>query len=236
MSKLKQKILIIEDEKTIGNFIRTILLANGYEVIFAQNGTSAYPLLHSHCPDLLILDLGLPDMDGMDIIANIRSWSQIPIIVVSARMRERDKVLALDAGADDYVTKPFGTSELLARIRTALRHAENHKENQGRPPTGILQMKDLVVDYDKRQVFLEGENVNLTQNEYRIVALLGRHAGKVLTYDTILQELWGKSARGDNQILRVNMANIRRKIEKNSAAPEYIFTEMGVGYRMTDQS
>ena len=234
MSDAKRKILIIEDEKTIGNFMRTILTVNAYEVILAESGSSAYSLLHSHLPDLIILDLGLPDIDGMDIIANIRTWSQVPIIVVSARMRERDKVFALDAGADDHITKPFGTSELLARMRTALRHAENRKGN-GDIQAGVLQIRDLSINYDKRQVFLANEKINLTQNEYRIVALLGQCAGKVLTYDSILQELWGKSARGDNQILRVNMANIRRKIEQNSAAPEYIFTEIGVGYRMADE-
>ena len=231
----KEKVLVVEDDTNIGNFIRTILLANGYEVVSAQNATTAFTMMHSHCPDLIVLDLGLPDMDGMDVIAAVRQWTLLPIIVVSARMRERDKVMALDAGADDYVTKPFGTSELLARIRTALRHAKNRTQNEHITQTGVFEVGDLTIDYDKRQVFIGGKNTNLTQSEYKIVSMLGKYAGKVLTYDSILQELWGRSAKGSNQILRVNMANIRRKIEHNPAQPKYIFTEIGVGYRMADE-
>ena len=191
-------------------------------------------MLSSHCPDLVILDLGLPDADGLDIIRQARSWSQLPIIVVSARMHERDKVEALDAGADDYITKPFSTGELLARIRTAMRHTRMQADNQSVAQSGIYRAGGLAIDYNKRLVTLDGEKVHLTQNEYKIVSLLGIHAGKVLTYDYILKSLWGPGASETNQILRVHMANIRRKIEKNPAEPEYIFTEVGVGYRIVE--
>jgi two-component system KDP operon response regulator KdpE len=154
--------------------------------------------------------------------------------VVSARTHERDKVEALEAGADDYITKPFGTSELIARIRTAIRHTHTSGTNSSIGETGKFKAGGLVIDYDKRHVYIDGEDVHLTQNEYKLVALLGKYAGKVLTYDFIIKELWGPSAGKDNQILRVNMANIRRKIEKNPAAPAYIFTEVGVGYRMIE--
>lgn len=230
---IRQKVLIVEDEHSIRNFISTILTANGFDVITAHNGQEAYSLLTSHCPDAVILDLGLPDMDGMKIIKAVREWSKLPIVVVSARTHERDKVEALDAGADDYITKPFGTSELLARIRTAIRHTRT-SDSGSISETGILKAGGMKIDYDKHHVFIDGNDVHLTQNEYKIVALLGRYAGKVLTYDYIIKELWGPAAGGDNQILRVNMANIRRKIEKNPAAPEYIFTEVGVGYRMIE--
>ena len=218
---IRDKILIIEDEPTIANFMRAILEARDYEVMIVQSGAMASTLIASHCPDLIILDLGLPDMDGMQLLKAVRQWSKVPVVVVSARSHERDKVAALDAGADDYLTKPFGTEELLARIRTALRHT--------RTLTG-----DLLIDYDKHRVYVAGVDAKLTQNEYKLVALLGLHAGKVLTYDYLIKELWGPSARSDNQILRVNMANIRRKIEKNPAQPEYIFTETGIGYRMVE--
>ena len=228
-----QKVLIVEDDPGISRFLSTILSANQFDVITAKTGQEAWSLLTSHCPDLLLLDLGLPDMDGMKLITDVRGWSQMPIVVISARSHESDKVRALDAGADDYLTKPFGTSELLARIRTAIRHTGANIQGVSRK-SGQLTVGGMVIDYDKRRVFVDGEDVRLTQNEYKIVALLGRHAGKVMTYDSIIRELWGPSAGGNNQILRVNMANIRRKIEKNPGTPEYIFTEVGVGYRMLD--
>ncbi|MDD3164891.1 MAG: response regulator transcription factor [Oscillospiraceae bacterium] len=231
---LKDTILICEDERSISNFISTVLTTNGYEVLVTETGASAYTLITSRCPDLVLLDLGLPDMDGLDIIRAVREWSQMPIIVVSARMREKDKVEALDLGADDYIAKPFGTSELLARIRTALRHTRTRAENASIAQSGVFQTGELRIDYDKRLVFLRDEDVHLTQSEYKIVAMLGKSAGKVLTYDAILRELWGPGATRNNQILRVNMANIRRKIEENPAEPSYIFTEIGVGYRMAD--
>ena len=232
--EVKDKILIIEDEKNITRFIRTILINNGYDVVTASTGAEAYTMLSSHCPDLVLLDLGLPDMDGMKIIEDVRQWTQVPIIVVSARTFDRDKVSALDKGADDYITKPFSTPELLARIRVALRHRRTAQNGIDQTMTGQFVTGGLTVDYDKHQVLVNGFNAQLTNNEIRIVALLSRYAGRVLTYDTILNELWGPQSKGGNQILRVNMANIRRKIEKNPAHPEYIFTEVGVGYRMAD--
>lgn len=230
----KQKILIVEDDHSISNFLRTVLTANGFDAITAKNGHEAYSMLNSHRPELVLLDLGLPDIDGMQFIHDIRKWSQLPVIVVSARTHEHDKVSALDAGADDYLTKPFGTSELLARIRTAMRHIRTADPNSSIRSSGVIRAGDLTIDYDKRHAYVDGEDARLTQNEFKIVALLGRFAGKVLTYDYIIKEIWGPSASGDNQILRVNMANIRRKIEKNPAAPQYIFTEVGVGYRMLE--
>jgi len=229
----KQKILIVEDEQSIINFVTAVLNANGYDVILAKTGAQAQTMVTSHCPDLVLLDLGLPDMDGIEIIKFIRSWTNLPIIVVSARTQERDKVNALDLGADDYITKPFGTSELLARIRTAMRHTHS-KGNGNMNESSVFKTGGLVIDYERRKVTVDENSVHLTQNEYKIVSLLSRHAGKVLTHDYIIKEIWGPGLKGDNQILRVNMANIRRKLEKNPAVPEYILTEVGVGYRMSE--
>lgn len=228
---IRDKILIVEDERSISGFIKTVLVNNGYEVVLAHSGTEAFSMVSSHCPDLVVLDLGLPDIDGMDIIEAIREWTQLPIIVVSARTLEKDKVEALDKGADDYITKPFSAAELLARVRVAIRHTRASAIMSG---SQKYVSGDLTVDYDKHMVTIKGENCHLTQNEFKIVALLSRCGGKVLTYDFIMKELWGPQSRGNNQILRVNMANIRRKIEKNPANPKYIFTEVGVGYRMVE--
>lgn len=232
--KIREKILIVEDEKAISHFISSILNTHGYETLLALNGSEAFSMISSCCPDLIILDLGLPDMDGMEILEELRSWSSLPVVVVSARSHERDKVKALDLGADDYLTKPFGTDELLARVRTAIRHTRTVSGNSEVARTGTYTVDKLTIDYNKHQVLVDGVNAHLTLNEFRIVALLGKYAGKVLTYDFIIRELWGPRAGNDNQILRVNMANIRRKIEKNPAEPEYIFTEIGVGYRMVE--
>lgn len=231
---VKSKVLVVEDEKSISNFITTILTANNYDVITARTGQEAYSLITSCCPDVVILDLGLPDMDGIEVLKAVREWSIMPVIVVSARTGEKDKVEALDLGADDYITKPFGTAELLARIRMALRHTRAAGVNKGVAQNGKFTSGDFVIDYDKYRVYINGEDASLTQNEFKIVSLLGKYAGKVLTYDFIIKEIWGPNANGDNQILRVNMANIRRKIEKNPAEPKYIFTEVGVGYRMVE--
>ena len=211
--KIRDKVLIVEDEQNIKNFMSTILAANGFDTLMAGSAKEALSMISSHCPDLIILDLGLPDMDGMEVLKQVRAWSSVPVIVVSARTHEGDKVAALDLGADDYIEKPFGTSEL---------------------QSGKYTVRDLTIDYDKHHVLMRGEDVHLTLNEFKIVALLGKYAGKVLTYDFLIREIWGPKAKADNQILRVNMANIRRKIEKNPAAPEYIFTEIGVGYRMLE--
>jgi two-component system KDP operon response regulator KdpE len=230
----KDKILVIEDEAGIRSLIAAVLTANDYDPILSVSGADGMSMLTSHCPDLLLLDLGLPDMDGMEIIRSVREWSTLPIVVLSARNHERDKVAALDAGADDYLTKPFGAAELLARIRTAIRHTRTQLPSSMIASSGKFCTGELVIDYDKHCVFLRGENARLTQGEYRIVALLGKYAGRVLTYDFMIRELWGPKAKSDNQILRVNMANIRRKIEDNPADPRYIVTEMGVGYRMIE--
>ncbi len=225
----KTTILLIEDEKTICQFITTSLEGANYRVVSANTGTEGLSLAASLCPDVILLDLGLPDMDGMDIIARIRSWSMIPIIVISARSKEQEKVKALDLGADDYITKPFGNSELMARIRTSLRHTGNK--------AGITQLYkagDLVINYEKHAVTIKGEEVHLTQIEFKLLSLLSKNSGKVLTYSYIMEHIWGPYIDSNNQILRVNMANIRRKIEKNPAQPQYIFTEIGVGYRMIE--
>lgn len=227
----KIKVMIIEDEDAISNFIATTLKANAYAPLLAKTANQALSMIPSHCPDLILLDLGLPDMDGIEILKKIRGWSSTPVIVVSARGEESDKVEALDLGADDYISKPFGTSELLARIRTALRHSAKNSSGQS---STVFSTKGLTIDFDKRRITVEGKDVHLTQIEFKIVSLLAKSAGRVLTYDYIITELWGPYAVKDNQILRVNMANIRRKLEKNPASPEYIFTEVGVGYRMAD--
>ena len=231
---IREKILVVEDEKSIAHFISSVLSANGYEAMQARSGSEALSMISSHCPDLIILDLGLPDMDGLEILRQLRSWSSLPVVVVSARSHEKDKVTALDLGADDYLTKPFGTDELLARVRTAIRHTRTASGNDEIAQKGTYTVGELTIDYNKHQVLKNGRNVRLTLSEFRIVALLGKYAGKVLTYDFIMKELWGPRAGGDNQILRVNLANIRRKIEKNPAEPEYLFTEVGVGYRLAE--
>lgn len=224
-------ILVVEDDDRIRSFIETVLTSNGYNVLETANARTALAMAASHNPDLLLLDLGLPDMDGQQIIRSIREWSRMPIVVVSARSQERDKVTALDNGADDYVTKPFGMAELLARIRAALRNGAMRAGGASQL-SSVFQAHGLTVDTEKRLVKVDDTPIHLTQIEYKIVALLSRHAGKVLTYDVILKEVWGPYASCDTQLLRVNMANIRRKLEKDPSMPEYITTEIGVGYRM----
>ena len=220
MTEIKFNVLIAEDEENIGNFISAILKTNGYKPIIATTGNQAIQCAESYCPDVILLDLGLPDMDGIDVISEIRKWAVTPIIVISARNRESEKVKALDAGADDYITKPFGNQELLARIRTALRHR--------RQPMGAETKTPM---YHAGQL---EEEIRLTQIEYKLVSLLAENAGKVITYESIIKDIWGPHADTNNRILRVNMANIRRKIEKNPAVPKYVFTEVGVGYRILE--
>ena len=231
---VRGRVLIIEDDRAICNFMRRVLEANGYEALAAATGREGLSMLTSHCPDVVILDLGLPDMEGMQVLTELRKWSLMPVVVVSARTDEREKVRMLDAGADDYITKPFGTSELLARIRTAIRHTRMAGSNPNVARENKFRAMGLVIDYDKYRVFIDDRDAGLTQNEFKLVALLGRYAGRVLTYDYLIREIWGPNKAYDNQILRVNMANIRRKIEKNPAEPQYIFTEVGVGYRMIE--
>ena len=231
MKDHRELILIIEDEKNIADFVETVLNSRNYKVIKAYTGNEALSAITSHCPDVILLDLGLPDMDGLDIIKQVREWAETPIVVISARTQEKEKVAALDLGADDYITKPFGTDELMARIRTALRHHDKVKAGNS---SEKYQVEGLEIDFGKRLVMLEGQSIHLTQIEYKLITLLAKNAGKVLTYDHIMKEIWGPYAGDDNQILRVNMANIRRKLEKNPAEPKYIFTEVGVGYRMQE--
>jgi len=231
--KHKLLILLVEDEAGISNFISTVLTSNDYNVIQAEKGKDAIALAASHSPDLILLDLGLPDMDGTQVLEKIRSWSNIPIIVVSARGHEREKVEALDLGADDYITKPFGISELLARIRTEVRHSQN-LQDENHAADGKVIVGGLDIDYDKRIVKVDNKEVHLTPIEYKIIVLLSKNIGKVLTHDYIIKEIWGPFIN-ENQTLRVNMANIRRKIEANPAEPKYIVTEVGVGYRMMDE-
>lgn len=231
---IKEKILVVEDEKSISGLICAILKNNNYDVIPCGTATEANALASSHCPDLMILDLGLPDYDGIKLLEMIRAWSNVPVIVVSARFSERDKLEAFEHGADDYVTKPFSSAELLARVRVALKHSHAASGGEEILSTGKYSVGDLVIDYDKHLVTVKGEDVHLTVNEFRIVAFLGQYAGKVLTYDAILKKIWGPASGTDNQILRVNMANIRRKIEENPAQPKYIATVVGVGYRLID--
>jgi len=231
---MKKRILIVEEETTISNFISVILSSNGYTPVIARTGKEALSIITSHLPDVILLDLGLPDIDGLEILKSVREWSAVPVIIVSARGQETDKVEALDLGADDYITKPFGTEELLARIRTALRHSM-HTADVGTKEGGIFKMKDLAINFDKMLVTVGDKEVHLTQIEFKIVTLLSKYAGKVLTYDFLMKNIWGPYASKNNRILRVNMANIRRKIEENPAEPKYIFTEVGVGYRMADE-
>ena len=229
----KLSILVIEDEKSICDFITKTLNAQNYKTTSAHTGKDGLAILTSALPDLVLLYLGLPDMDGLDIIQQTRRWSSLPIIVISARTQEREKVAALDAGADDYITKPFGTDELLARIRTAIRHSNKimtDSMNNNRP----YSAKGLTVDFDKRLVTVDGNEIHLTRVEYKIVSMLAKNSGKVITYSSLIDQVWGPYADDNNRILRVNMANIRRKLEKNPGEPVYIFTELGIGYRMIE--
>jgi two-component system KDP operon response regulator KdpE len=230
---VKPLVLVIEDEETICNFITAILNSNGYQILKTNTGKEGLSMVAAYSPDVILLDMGLPDIDGVEILKSIRGWSKTPIVVVSARGHEREKVEALDLGADDYIVKPFGTSELLARIRTALRHSP---QSMGGESKGMekVTVGELEIDYGKRVVSLGGEKVHLTPVEYKILALLSKNAGKVLTHDYIMREIWGLYA-GDSHTLRVNMANIRRKLESNPGEPKYILTEMGVGYRMVEE-
>lgn len=228
----KLTVLIIEDERSICDFITASLTAQNYRVMTAQTCKAGLSLITSQCPDVILLDLGLPDMDGLEIIRQVRSWSSIPIIVISARTQEKDKVNALDLGADDYVTKPFGASELSARIRTALRHSSRLGGGASQQP---FHCGDLVIDFARRRVTVRGQDIHLTQIEFKIVVFLAENSGRVVTYDAIMAHVWGPYASSDNnRILRVNMANIRRKLEENPAEPKYILTEIGVGYRMAE--
>jgi two-component system KDP operon response regulator KdpE len=230
----KHLILVVEDDKPIRNFICVSLEVQGYKYIDTDNGKTAVSLVSSHNPDIIIVDLGLPDMDGLDVITMIRPKTKAAIIVVSARGLEREKVEALDRGADDYLTKPFSVAELLARIRVALRHSLQASQPQNESPA-VLLIGELKIDFEKRRIFLSDDEIHLTPIEYKLMVLMAKYSGRVLTHKFILHEVWGSLSGNDTQSLRVFMANIRRKIENDPAQPRFIFTEIGVGYRLADE-
>lgn len=234
MNNNKYKILLVEDESNIRNLVMTMLETAGYQVITAKTCIGAQTMYASHLPDLIILDLGLPDMDGLNLLKEVRKDSLIPVIVLSARTDERDKVTALDMGANDYVTKPFGSEELLARVRSALRNSR-HSSAEGRLPGGKFVANELVIEYDARRVFIKEKEIRLTQTEYNIVAFLSEHCGKVMTYSAIIKAIWGYPDDGSIKKLQVNMANIRKKFGVKPGENSYIVNELGIGYRMNGE-
>ena len=232
MSNNKYKILVVEDDRNILSMIQTILDTNGYQVLTAQRCRQGILMLSSHVPDLVVLDLGLPDVDGEEFIRIVRKDSMVPIIVLSARTDERDKVAALDLGANDYITKPFGTAELLARVRASLRI--NRMNLRSAIPSSVFTLGDLEIDYDRRQVSVGGNMIHVTQTEFNILSFLSRHIGKVMTYCAIINAIWGTMDDGSVKKLQVNMANIRKKLGCKPGENRYIINELGVGYRMQD--
>jgi two-component system, OmpR family, KDP operon response regulator KdpE len=233
MTYVPMRVLVIEDEPQMQKFLCASLTAEGYRTLEATTGKEGLDLARTHNPDLVLLDLGLPDMDGMDVTKALRGWSAKPIVVISARGQEEDKVRALDLGADDYLTKPFGTGELLARIRVAIRHASRAKEESNEP---VLKIGELEIDLDRRRVMANGHDVHLTPNEYKLFAYLMKHAGKVLTHRQLLKEVWGAAYASQTHYLRVYMVQLRHKLEADPARPRYLVTEPGVGYRLkTDE-
>ena len=232
MSNNKYKILVVEDDQNIAGMIQTLLETNGYQVLQAQRCRQGILMLSSHVPDLVVLDLGLPDLDGEEFIRIVRGSSMVPIIVLSARSEEKDKVYALDLGANDYITKPFGTAELLARVRASLRI--NRMNLQAPTPESVFALDDLLIDYDRRQVSVGGKTIHLTQTEFNILAYLSQNCGKVMTYTAIIRAVWGVMDDGSIKKLQVNMANIRKKLGCKPGESRYILNELGVGYRMQD--
>ena len=233
MNNNKYKILLVEDEANIRNMIATMLEAAGYQTILAETCSRGMMMFSSHLPDLIILDLGLPDEDGMVLLQEVRRSSLAPVIILSARSDEQDKVAALDAGANDYVTKPFGSAELLARVRSALRNSRIGR-NAVSVSDRIFTLQDLTIDYDARRVFIGSDEIRLTQTEYNIVAFLSEHSGKMMTYSAIIKAIWGYPDEGSTKKLQVNMANIRRKFGVRPGEGSYITNEIGVGYRMNN--
>ena len=234
MIQNKYKILIVEDEANIRNLVSTMLDTEGYQTILAESCSNAKTLYSSYLPDLIILDLGLPDSDGINLLDFVRKDSLTPIIVLSARADEADKIDALDRGANDYITKPFSSGELLARVRVALRNNRFSAE-KGRLPSGKFTIKNLIIDYNARQIFISNKEIKLTQTEYNILALLSENSGKMMTYAAIIKAIWGESAReGSIKKLQVNMANIRKKLGDKPGEQNYIANELGVGYRLNE--
>ena len=234
MKENRFTVLVTQGDDPIRQLIGDALSADGYRVLYAANGSAGLSMAASHCPDIMLLALGLPDMDGILVLKSIRQWGDLPIIVVSARDDEQDKVLALDMGADDYITKPFGIQELLARVRLALRHHGAYREVGNRP--GSYRNGGLLIDYATRRVQADGREVHLTQTEFKIVTMIARACGQIVTYGALVKALWGPHAASGSQALRVNMANIRKKIETEPSRPKYIITEVGVGYRMREHA
>jgi two-component system KDP operon response regulator KdpE len=232
MPEAGPKIVVIEDDPAICKFLRVTLIHHGYRLVESEDGQSGIVRAAHEQPDLIILDLGLPDMDGLGVLRQIRQWSAVPIVVLSARGQEKDKVEALDAGADDYLTKPFGVGELLARIRVALRHAARRGDEPGEP---TFSVGDLRVDRVKRLVFVRGEQIHLTPIEYRLLTTLVQHAGKVLTHRQLLKEVWGPNSDRETHYLRVYMNQLRHKLEADAHQPRHLLTEPGVGYRLADE-
>ena len=222
-------VLVVEDEARMRRFLRPSLAARGYRVVEAASGEEGVAMVRQWVPDVVLLDLGLPDVDGLDVTRRIRQWSRVPIVVLSARGQEVDKVSALDAGADDYLTKPFGVDELHARIRAALRHG---LQRAGAAPGSMLRAGPLRIDLEARRAWVDDEEVRLTAIEWRIVAVLVQHAGRVVTHRQLLEEVWGPGHATDTQYLRVYMAHLRRKLERDPSRPRIFRTETGVGYRL----
>ncbi len=233
MSNNKFKVLIVEDEANICSFIGTLLETNGYQALIANTCSMGITMFACHNPDLIILDLGLPDKDGMELLCTVRQKSMTPIIVLSARTDEADKIGSLDMGANDYISKPFGTGELLARVRAALRMHRYSIANAS-TPSGAFQVQGLRIDYDRRKVYVDGQEIHLTQTEYNIVAFLSQHSGRVMTYAAIVRAIWGDTDCGSTKKLQVNMANIRKKLGSTPGSNSYILNELGVGYRMVE--
>lgn len=224
------RVLVVDDERAIRRYLHAALNAQGYTVYEASGGKEALNMVISDRPDLIILDLGLPDMDGVEVTRQLREWTQIPIIILSVREQESDKIEALDSGADDYLTKPFSSGELLARMRAALRRS---MESTSEP---IFEMDNLMVDLARRQVKVGGEEISLTPTEYDLLRVLVQNAGRVLTHRQLLRQVWGSAYESEAHLLRVNMSNLRRKIEPDATRPRYIITEPGVGYRLRTQA
>ena len=235
MSNNKYKVLIIEDDAVTRGSVSSLLLSSGYQVLEAENATLGKMLLSSHLPDLLILDLGLPDADGNDLIGFVRKKSAMPIVVLSSRTGEADKIRALDLGANDYVTKPYSPGEFMARIRASLRSGRRNAQ-EDELPGGSFTLRDLSIDYGRRRVTVGGRDIRLTQTEYNILSLLSEHAGKVLTYTTIIRAIWGVIDSGSTKKLQVNMVNIRKKCGKSPENEEYIINQPGVGYCMASDT
>jgi two-component system KDP operon response regulator KdpE len=222
-------VLVVEDEPQVLRFLRASLTAHGYRLVEATSGEQALVEAATRPPDLVLLDLGLPDVDGVEVARRLREWSAVPIIIISARGQEGDKIRALDAGADDYLTKPFGVGELLARMRVALRHASRIAAGLGE---SAFETGDLRVDLAARLVVVRGQEVRLTRTEFNLLATLAKHAGKVVTHRQLLQEVWGPGSTGQSHYLRVYMGQLRHKLEEDAARPRYLLTETGVGYRL----